>query len=342
MNPSRSTSGPTSPARGATSASATSRGGIAALGDERPEVEIEYHSFELSPDTPVDFEGSRGRLPRAAQGHLPAEQVQQMLERVTGIAADAGLDYDFDALQHTNTREGARAAALREGAGPAARARRAPVPRVLHRGPPRRPRSTSSSSSPPRSASTRDAAREALESGRYLPAVRPTAPRRGRTASTACRSSSSTASTASRARSPPRSSRRSLAQVAGERDGARRVTERRSRRRMPRRPRPFAMITGDRSAMVCEGDVCYSLRRGSAVRPVVARGARASTDFSQLLGVGDVGHGRVERLDQSSASTKRLRPCSPAPIDTRRPAMVASTTTGHAVVEPSGVMVPRS
>ncbi len=44
----------------------------------------------------------------------------------------------------------------------------------------------------------------------------------------------------------------------------------------------------------------------------------------------------------ASASTQRLRPCSPAPIDTRRPGIVASTTTGHAVVEPSGVMVPRS
>jgi hypothetical protein len=44
----------------------------------------------------------------------------------------------------------------------------------------------------------------------------------------------------------------------------------------------------------------------------------------------------------ASASTKRLRPCSPAPIDTRRPGIVASTMTGQARVDPSGVMVPRS
>lgn len=44
----------------------------------------------------------------------------------------------------------------------------------------------------------------------------------------------------------------------------------------------------------------------------------------------------------ASASTKRLRPCSPAPIETRRPVMVSSATTGQAVVEPRGVMVPRS
>ena len=34
---------------------------------------------------------------------LPADRVQQMLQHVTGVAANAGLDYDFDALQHTKT-----------------------------------------------------------------------------------------------------------------------------------------------------------------------------------------------------------------------------------------------
>ena len=77
-------------------------GGIAALGDDAPAVEIEYHSFELAPDTPIDFEGSEVDF-LAGHKHLPAEQVHQMLERVTGIAAAAGLDYDFDALRHTKT-----------------------------------------------------------------------------------------------------------------------------------------------------------------------------------------------------------------------------------------------
>jgi predicted DsbA family dithiol-disulfide isomerase len=77
-------------------------GGIAALGDDAPEVEIEYHSFELAPDTPVDFEGSEVDF-LAGHKHLPTEQVHQMLERVTGIAAAAGLDYDFEALRHTKT-----------------------------------------------------------------------------------------------------------------------------------------------------------------------------------------------------------------------------------------------
>jgi predicted DsbA family dithiol-disulfide isomerase len=64
-------------------------------------VEVEYHSFELAPDTPVDFDGSEQDY-LAARG-FPAEQIPQMLARVTGIAETVGLHYDYDALKHTNT-----------------------------------------------------------------------------------------------------------------------------------------------------------------------------------------------------------------------------------------------
>jgi predicted DsbA family dithiol-disulfide isomerase len=74
---------------------------FAGAGDGR-DVEVEYHSFELSPDTPVDFDGSEVDFLAGHKG-LPAEQVEQMLERVTGIASSVGLDYDFDSLKHTNT-----------------------------------------------------------------------------------------------------------------------------------------------------------------------------------------------------------------------------------------------
>lgn len=74
---------------------------FAGSGDGRA-VEVEYHSFELSPDTPVDFDGSEIDFLAGHKG-IPAGQVEQMLERVTGIAASVGLDYDYDALQHTNT-----------------------------------------------------------------------------------------------------------------------------------------------------------------------------------------------------------------------------------------------
>lgn len=65
-------------------------------------VEIEYHSFELAPDTPVDFEGSPKQYLAERKG-LSGEQVDAMLERVTGIAAELGLHYDYASIKQTNT-----------------------------------------------------------------------------------------------------------------------------------------------------------------------------------------------------------------------------------------------
>ncbi|MEO6532837.1 MAG: DsbA family oxidoreductase [Pseudolysinimonas sp.] len=72
--------------------------GAELFGDD---VEVEYHSFELSPDTPVDFDGSEQDY-LVTRG-FPADKIDGMLERVTGIAESVGLHYDYDALQHTNT-----------------------------------------------------------------------------------------------------------------------------------------------------------------------------------------------------------------------------------------------
>ncbi|MBI9113479.1 DsbA family oxidoreductase [Sanguibacter suaedae] len=69
------------------------------------DVEVEYHSFELSPDTPVDFAGSTVDFLAHHKG-MPRDQVATMLEQVTGIARSVGLDYDFDALHHTKTLKG--------------------------------------------------------------------------------------------------------------------------------------------------------------------------------------------------------------------------------------------
>lgn len=71
-------------------------------GDNAPEVIVEYHSFELSPDTPVDFEGSAVDYLSGHKG-IPAAQATHMVDNVTGIAKAAGLNYDYEALQHTNT-----------------------------------------------------------------------------------------------------------------------------------------------------------------------------------------------------------------------------------------------
>ena len=65
-------------------------------------VEVEYHSFELAPDTPVDFEGSPVDYLSQRKG-MPVEQVTQMLANVTGIAASVGLDFDYDHVHQTNT-----------------------------------------------------------------------------------------------------------------------------------------------------------------------------------------------------------------------------------------------
>jgi predicted DsbA family dithiol-disulfide isomerase len=74
----------------------------AAVADFDGDVEVEYHSFELSPDTPVDFEGTPIDYLSERKG-MPVDQVEQMLARVTGIAASVGLDYDYEHVHQTNT-----------------------------------------------------------------------------------------------------------------------------------------------------------------------------------------------------------------------------------------------
>jgi predicted DsbA family dithiol-disulfide isomerase len=70
--------------------------------DHAVAIELEFHSFELAPDTPVEFTGSEVEFLMNHRG-VSAEQARAMIDRVVGIARDAGLDYDYDALQHTNT-----------------------------------------------------------------------------------------------------------------------------------------------------------------------------------------------------------------------------------------------
>jgi predicted DsbA family dithiol-disulfide isomerase len=73
--------------------------GVRAFGGD---VHVTYHSFELAPDTPLDFDGTSADYLVQRKG-LPLAQVNEMLERVTGIAADAGLDLRFDLAHQTNT-----------------------------------------------------------------------------------------------------------------------------------------------------------------------------------------------------------------------------------------------
>jgi len=73
--------------------------GVAAAGVP---VEVEYHSFELSPQTPAEFEGRHVDFLAQHLG-VGEQQANAMLDRVTGIAESVGLHYDYDALQTTNT-----------------------------------------------------------------------------------------------------------------------------------------------------------------------------------------------------------------------------------------------
>ena len=66
------------------------------------DVEMEYHSFELAPDTPVDFEGTPVDY-LSAKYRVSREQAQGMVDRVVGIAAEVGLAYDYDRIHQTNT-----------------------------------------------------------------------------------------------------------------------------------------------------------------------------------------------------------------------------------------------
>lgn len=75
---------------------------VASADDDAPQVEVVFHSFELSPDTPVDFDGSSTDFLATHKG-ISREQAHQMHERVTGIAAEAGLTYHMDDVKHTNT-----------------------------------------------------------------------------------------------------------------------------------------------------------------------------------------------------------------------------------------------
>ena len=65
-------------------------------------VEIEYHSFELAPDTPENFEGSEIDFLADHKG-MPAGQLEQMLGQMTEMAAGEGLTLDFGRVRHTKT-----------------------------------------------------------------------------------------------------------------------------------------------------------------------------------------------------------------------------------------------
>ena len=65
-------------------------------------VEVEYHSFELSPDTPETYAGSTAEFLSDHKG-LPIADVHRMLDQVTPSPHPSGSHYDFDTVVHTKT-----------------------------------------------------------------------------------------------------------------------------------------------------------------------------------------------------------------------------------------------
>ena len=79
--------------------------GVAAFAEGRgnaPPVKVDFHSFELSPEMPLDFEGTSIDFLVRHKG-ISAMKAHQMQEQVSGIAATVGLVYDLGAARPTNT-----------------------------------------------------------------------------------------------------------------------------------------------------------------------------------------------------------------------------------------------
>ena len=75
--------------------------------EHRDEVEVVWHSFELDPGAPVPpTEGVAAHLATKYGGG--PEQIAEMQQRVTEVAAGEGLDYRLDDTMHVATRDAHR------------------------------------------------------------------------------------------------------------------------------------------------------------------------------------------------------------------------------------------
>lgn len=92
--------------------------GVAAYRQEHPDVEfeVESHSFELAPDTPLDFDGSEIDFLVKHKG-MPVAQVEQMLGQMTEMAAAESVTFRFDRVKHANTRRAHRVLHLAKAEG---------------------------------------------------------------------------------------------------------------------------------------------------------------------------------------------------------------------------------
>lgn len=77
---------------------------VTAFRARHPEVsvETESHSFELAPDTPLDFVGSEIDFLVTHKG-MPRDQVERMLGEMTELGKADGIAFDFSGVKHANT-----------------------------------------------------------------------------------------------------------------------------------------------------------------------------------------------------------------------------------------------
>jgi len=78
--------------------------GIKQFAADHPDVHVDvvFHSYQLNPEMPVDYEGTQADYLGTLKGFSP-EQIAQMNERLLAIAASVGLNYDLTNQQMTNT-----------------------------------------------------------------------------------------------------------------------------------------------------------------------------------------------------------------------------------------------
>jgi predicted DsbA family dithiol-disulfide isomerase len=78
--------------------------GIAAFNAAHPDVAVNvtYHSYQLDPSMPEDFEGGQAKYLSEVKGLAP-DRLAAMNQRLTDIAAGVGLKYDMPGVQMTNT-----------------------------------------------------------------------------------------------------------------------------------------------------------------------------------------------------------------------------------------------
>ncbi|MEI6874845.1 MAG: DsbA family oxidoreductase [Spirochaetota bacterium] len=72
--------------------------------EESVPIDIEWHSYELSPDTPLDIPKAETEVSYLVRHKgLSETKAREMLARVTDIATSVGLTYDFDTVKPANT-----------------------------------------------------------------------------------------------------------------------------------------------------------------------------------------------------------------------------------------------